>query len=66
VGVDQARFTAAIAAVMAARCAGVPAPAPRLQVRHTAARIGLGTWYQQAWHISIEESTSAGQPGPGH
>ena len=40
---DQARLTAAIAAGMAARWAGVPAPAPRLQARHTAARIGLGT-----------------------
>jgi hypothetical protein len=43
---DQARLTAAIAADIAARCAGVPAPAPRFHARHTAARIGLGTWYQ--------------------
>ena len=63
---DQARLTAAIAAVMAARWAGLPAPAPRLHVRHTAARIGFGTWYQCCGHISMDGSTSAAQLGPGH
>ena len=40
------RLTAAIARRIAARWAGVPAPAPRLQAIHTARRTAAGTWRQ--------------------
>src|SRR5438876_7091066 len=43
---------------MAARSAGLPAPAPRCQAIHTARRSGLGTWYQ--WRSQLGLRLQAG------